>query len=74
LCLDVRIEGWNWELELDLVNTAVWMSVEFGIGIGKPIPWNWDTTKVTLPQYPALPLRIGMNHVRRRVTKTGRIF
>jgi hypothetical protein len=40
LRLDVRIEGWNWELELDLVNTAVWMSVEFGIGIGKSTPWN----------------------------------
>jgi hypothetical protein len=40
LCLDVGIEGWNWELELDLMNTAVWMAVEFRIGIGKPIPWN----------------------------------
>jgi hypothetical protein len=37
LRLDVGIEGCNWELELDLMNTVVWMSVEFGIGIGKPI-------------------------------------
>jgi hypothetical protein len=38
LRLDVGIEGCNWELELDLMNTIVWMPVEFGIGIGKSIP------------------------------------
>jgi hypothetical protein len=28
LRLDVGIEGCNWELELDLMNTIVWMPVE----------------------------------------------
>ena len=39
LCLDVGIGAQTMELELDFLNTDVWMYMELRLGIEDPIPW-----------------------------------
>lgn len=59
--LDVDIGAWNSELALGFLNSDVWLSSEFRVGICSSFPWNWATTKRTPSQYRALPLRIERN-------------
>jgi hypothetical protein len=46
------------ELESALLNSVVWLHVEFRFGIRSPIPWNWTITRNPLSQYKASPLGI----------------